>query len=116
MPRIGGPQTLWMNALYEIFCILILFPLIVLIAASRKGTEPFLRIPAEFLGKISYPLYLIHYPFICIYYKYIKESGEATTAGAVGYAVLLFIGSIAAAALVERFYERPVRKMLSKRF
>ena len=48
--------------------------------------------------------------------KYIKESGEATTAGAVGYAVLLFIGSIVAAALVERFYERPVRKILSKRF
>ena len=54
-------------------------------------------------------------PIICIYYKYIKESGEATTAGAVGYAVLLFIGSIVAAALVERFYERPLRRLLTRK-
>src|SRR5476651_1484733 len=29
MPRIGGPEHLWMNGLYESFCIIILFPLIV---------------------------------------------------------------------------------------
>ena len=38
-----------------------------------------------------------------------------TTAGAVGYAVLLFIGSIVAAALVERFYERPLRRLLTRK-
>ena len=54
-------------------------------------------------------------PIICIYYKYVKESGEATTAGAVGYAILIVVGSIGAAALIERFYERPLRRLLTRK-
>ena len=38
-----------------------------------------------------------------------------TTAGAVGYAVLIVVGSIAAAALIERFYERPLRRLLTRK-
>ena len=53
-------------------------------------------------------------PIICIYYKYLRQMSP-TAAGAVGYAVLLFIGSIAAAALVERFYERPLRRLLTRK-
>ena len=115
MPRIGGAGNLFANALYEAVCILFVFPLIIVIGSSADGIGRFARRPAAFLGRISYPLYLIHYPFICIYYKYIKESGEATTAGAVGYAVLIVVGSIAAAALIERFYERPLRRLLTRK-
>jgi len=34
MPRIGGEEHLWMNGLYEAFCIIIVFPLVVYIGAS----------------------------------------------------------------------------------
>lgn len=114
MPRIGGAGNLFANALYEAVCILFVFPLIIVIGSSAEGIGRFGRRPAAFLGRISYPLYLIHYPFICIYYKYIRQMSP-TTAGAVGYAVLIVVGSIGAAALIERFYERPLRRLLTRK-
>lgn len=112
-PRIGGSENLLANAIYEGICILFIFPLIIIIGSNEDEKERFLLKPAQFLGRISYPLYLIHYPFICIYYKYMK--GSPTDTGAILYGVLIFVGSVIAAALIERFYERPVRSFLTKK-
>ena len=36
VPRIGGSEHLWMNGLYDAFCAIVLFPLIVYIGASGR--------------------------------------------------------------------------------
>jgi len=64
MPRIGGPQHLWMNGLYESFCIIILFPLIVSIGAGGKIKSKSGIKVCKFFGDISYPIYITHYPLI----------------------------------------------------
>lgn len=116
MPRIGGETTLWMNALYESIVILFLFPLIVVIGSSCKtlsgnsGSSLCL-----FLGKISYPLYLVHYPFVYIYFKYV-HSGEATLSGSWIIGTAIFLGSVLLAFLCERFYDIPVRKWLKRKY
>ena len=39
VPRIGGSEHLWMNGLYDAFCAIMLFPLIVYIGASGRTTD-----------------------------------------------------------------------------
>ena len=53
----------WTNGLYEAFCIIVCFPLIVAMGAgsSVMGKSKAIN---QFLGEISYPLYITHYPLI----------------------------------------------------
>ncbi len=37
IPRIGGEDGYWMNGLYEAFCIICIFPVIVLMGSRRQG-------------------------------------------------------------------------------
>ncbi|HEY5465269.1 MAG TPA: acyltransferase [Hanamia sp.] len=74
IPRIGGSEHLWMNGLYESLSIIFIFPLIVFMGASsevksKRGT----RI-CKFLGDISYPLYMTHYPLIYIYTAWVADT------------------------------------------
>ncbi|MFC5977843.1 acyltransferase family protein [Flavobacterium salmonis] len=41
IPRIGDENSLWMNGLYESFCIILIFPLIVVIGAGGEIKNPF---------------------------------------------------------------------------
>ena len=60
MPRIGGADRLWLNGLYEAFCIIIAFPLIVYVGASGVVSSRTEETICTFLGQLSYPLYLTH--------------------------------------------------------
>ena len=75
VPRIGGSEHLWMNGLYDAFCAIVLFPLIVYIGASGRTTDRLTAHLCKFLGDISYPLYMVHYPFIYLYYAWVKNEG-----------------------------------------
>ncbi len=114
-PRIGGAEKLWLNGLYETVCILVVFPLLVVAGASGKVTHAFTGRICKFLGDISYPLYLVHYPFIYMYYAWVKNKGLTFEASFPGAAALV-IGSVVLAWLALKFYDIPVRRYLSRRF
>lgn len=117
MPRIGGATTLWMNALYEGISILILFPLIVIISSSSKTTsEREIHPVCRFLGRISYPLYLTHYPFVYMYFQYVHNNAEATVTGYWSWGIAITTGCILLAAFYEKIYDLPVRNWLKKKF
>ena len=60
--------------------------------------------PMTFIGRISYSLYLVHWPLISLYrYKYLGDPGIWT-----GFA--MFVASIGLAALSWRFIEQPFRQ------
>lgn len=63
MPRIGGSDHGIWNGIYEAFCIIILFPILVAMGAGSPVSGKSAKI-CKFLGDISYPLYIIHYPII----------------------------------------------------
>ena len=73
IPRIGGSENLWLNGLYDTICAVIIFPLLVYIGASGKTENKFTTRVCKFLGDISYPLYMVHYPFIYLYYAWVKN-------------------------------------------
>lgn len=115
MPRIGGTEQLWMNGLYEAFCIIIVFPLIVYIGASgvvRSQTED--RI-CKFLGALSYPLYMTHYVLVYFYVAWVSNHSSITLWQAWPYALLTFSGAIVLAYASLKLYDEPVRAWLRKK-
>ncbi|RYF77213.1 MAG: acyltransferase, partial [Cytophagaceae bacterium] len=112
MPRIGGAEHLWMNGLYEAFCIILVFPLIVYIGASgvvRSQTEEKI---CQFLGNLSYPLYMTHYVLVYFYVAWVSNHKGTTFGQAWPYALLTFSGAIGLAYASLKWYDEPVRAWL----
>ncbi|MBD2753693.1 acyltransferase family protein [Spirosoma validum] len=114
IPRIGGSEHLWMNGLYDTICVAIIFPLLVYVGASGKTTDKTTTKLCKFLGDISYPLYMVHYPFIYWYYAWVKNENLTFEQSLPG-ALALVIGSILLAYVCLKIYDEPVRKFLTKR-
>ena len=115
MPRIGGAQHLWMNGLYEAFCIIIIFPLIVYIGAGgavRSGTENKI---CTFFGALSYPLYMTHYVLVYFYVAWVSNHKGITLSQAWPYALLTLSGAIVLAYASLKWYDEPVRAWLRKK-
>ena len=113
MPRVGGdnPENFWMNGLYEIVCILVAFPLIVAIGAgsSTRGRTTAIN---RFLGDISYPLYVTHYPLIYWQMSWATTHKDLPASTHIFVAVSLFGLAIAIAYASLRLYDEPVREWL----
>ncbi|MCC8408515.1 acyltransferase [Mucilaginibacter sp. UR6-1] len=115
IPRIGDQQSLWMNGVYESVIIILLFPLIVYLGASGTvHTETGKRI-SKFLGDLSYPLYITHYPFIYIYTGWVARDKSMSFGHAIPYALLTFFGSVMLAYAALKWYDEPVRAWLKRR-
>lgn len=114
VPRIGGNEHLWMNGLYDTVCCVLLFPLIVFWGASGKTTDAATTRICKFLGDISYPLYMVHYPFIYLYYAWVKNENLTFIQSLPGALALVF-GCILLAYLCLKLYDEPVRRFLTKR-
>ena len=115
VPRIGGSEHLWMNGLYDTLCAVVLFPLLVFLGASGKTTDRVTTRVCKFLGDISYPLYMVHYPFIYLYYAWVKNENLTFTESLPG-ALALVAGSVILAYLCLKLYDEPVRRFLTDRF
>lgn len=115
VPRIGGSESLWMNGLYDTFCCIVVFPLLVYMGASGKTTDRFTTRICKFLGDISYPLYMVHYPFIYLYYAWVKNENLTFVQSLPGAAALV-LGSVLLAYLCLKLYDEPVRRTLTKYF
>ena len=114
MPFIGDPTQPWQNGLYIMLLLLVVFPLIVWQAAKAgTGNNRF----CNFLGDLSYPLYIVHYPLMYMFYRYHGfPNVTCTMADVWPMAVATFFGSIALAVIFLYAYDKPVRRWLSKKF
>ena len=115
VPRIGGAEHLWMNGIYDSLCSLVFFPALLFLGASGKTTAKFTTKLCKFLGDISYPLYMVHYPIFFIYYAWVKNNELTFQESLPGAAAVLVI-SIVLAYICLKFYDIPVRKYLTNRF
>jgi peptidoglycan/LPS O-acetylase OafA/YrhL len=115
IPRIGGANQLWMNGLYESVCIIFLFPLIVSIGAGGSLTAKSSVKICSFLGGISYPLYITHYPFIYVYVAWVTKNKVPMGHGLL-VGLLLYIVAVSIAYTCLKLYDEPVRNWLKKRF
>jgi len=114
IPRIGGTENFWMNGLYDALCVILVFPLLVYFGASARITNEATNRVCKFLGDISYPLYMVHYPFIYGYYAWVKNENLTFMESLPGAAALV-AGSILLAWISLKLYDEPVRRYLTKR-
>ena len=112
VPRIGGSEHLWMNGIYDTLCTVAVFPLLVWIGASGRTTDRTTTRICKFLGDISYPLYMVHYPFIYLYYAWVKNENLTFEQSLPGAAALV-AGSVLLAYLSLKLYDEPVRRFLT---
>lgn len=114
-PRIGTPQTLWANGIFEAVSIIVVFPLIVLIGAGQEPPPGLTTKLCRFLGDISYPLYITHYALIYTYWEWVRGKHIPALEGAlVGAGV--FVAAVAIAYACLKLYDEPLRAWLGRRF
>ena len=103
-----------LNGVYDCVCTLFLFPAIVYVGACGATTDRFSTNTCEFLGQLSYPVYIIHYPVMYLFYAWVWNNG-ITLGEALPICAALFVGIIFMAWLALRFYDTPLRRYLSSR-
>lgn len=114
-PRVGGYKHLWENGLYESLVIILVFPAIVYLGALGEIKGLFTTKLCTFLGDISYPLYITHYPFIYIYSAWVVENKIPINRGFfAGLGILVFAILLAYSAL--KLYDEPIRRWLAKKY
>lgn len=114
VPYIEGKSPVCLNGLFEISCILIVFPLLVWLGASSRTTDIRSTRICKFLGDISFPLYAIHYPLMYLFYAWLIDNKEAASSEVWLWSVVVYVGSIMLAYLCLRMYDEPVRHWLSR--
>ncbi|WP_343731708.1 acyltransferase [Duganella sp.] len=114
LPRFGGETQLWQNGLYDALCIILVFPLVVYIGASGQVHSGIGNKVCAFLGAISYPIYIIHYPIIYTYTAWAQKN-KVPLLDALPVTAAAFVACVAVAYLCLRFYDVPVRRWLSQR-
>ena len=113
VPCIGG-KTGVPDGIYQAVCILLLFPLIVLTGAGSVTKGKRSTAVCKWLGDISYPLYITHYPFMYMQMSWVADHGDAPlwmhimmNAGVVFISILLAYGLL-------KVYDEPVREWLKE--
>ena len=112
VPAIDAFHGVKLNGLFEAGCILFLFPSIVLMGA-HSGTGQIMAGTGRFLGRLSYPLYVVHYPFFYLFFDYIAVYKPSFPEKAfIGAGLCLVMSALAVAML--KLWDEPIREWLRK--
>ncbi len=112
MPYIPSAKGISLNSLYEFVCIAGIFPALVWLGACGTASGATSK-ANRFLGDLSYPLYIVHYPIMYIFYAWLIKNNIYTLRDCWPTALLVILSSIALAFLCLKLYDEPVRRWLS---
>ena len=115
MPRLGGTEAMWVNGLYEALVIIALFPLILSIGAGSEVRGKRAQSVCKFLGFISYPLYITHFPLVYLQKSWVYYHPDAPLSTHVAVAVCVYVMAVANAWAAYKLYDLPVRAWLKAR-
>ena len=102
------------NACFDQVCTFLVFPLTVYIGASGVTTDAASTRVCDLLGRLSYPVYVSHYPIMYLFYSWIWANGY-TFAKVWPVCVGLFLVILLLAWVYLKFYDEPVRRYLSQK-
>lgn len=116
VPSLSADGPVNWNGVFEAVVIICVFPTLVWMAASGKTTDKVSQRVCKFLGDISFPLYIVHYPLMYVFYLWLIKTRQYTLQETWPVALLTVGCSIVLAWVCMRYYDMPVRKWLRKRF
>ena len=115
VPYFPKTSNISVNGIYDLFCIMIVFPLIVWIAASSDSAQSKFTLKlSKFLGDLSYPLYIVHYPVMYVFYAWLIKNQYFTLTETWQMVILVLTVCIVLAYACLKLYDEPIRKKLSK--
>lgn len=107
-PAGGGAR-----AAYDLACVVLIFPVMVAVGAVAPTQSRLSRLYG-WLGRISYPIYIIHTPMLMI----IAGAGKAVAidpfANHPWFGIAMAIGVTVIADIATRIYDEPVRRFLQR--
>ena len=115
VPYIPSDKGISLNCLYEFICIACIFPALVWLGACGSASGLTSKANA-FLGELSYPLYIVHYPIMYIFYAWLIKKDIYTLKACWPVALLVVVSSIALAYACLKLYDIPVRKWLTEKW
>ncbi|WP_395337563.1 acyltransferase family protein [Novosphingobium sp. BL-8H] len=107
LPVIGGVK---LNGFYEGACIILLFPFII-VAGMHSNAGPGMMALCKASGRISYPIYITHFPFLYVWMNYVAN-GNPTDAQRLGVGLALIPLLLAVAWAAYAFWDEPIRRRL----
>ena len=107
-------SRVYLSVWYQVLCLTVFFPAIVWVAARGLASGRKEKV-IRFLGRLSYPLYAIHYPLIYLYIDWINKGlhpfGEAAWTTPVALGVI----ALALGTFFLLCYDEPVRRFLNRK-
>lgn len=112
LPFLGSKDG---ETIYQLVCIMSLFPTIIWFGA-RGIVSGWKQKAVSFLGRLSYPLYAIHFPLIYLYIAWVQKSGYTYVGHSQPWvaALITLVASLLIATLCLLFYDEPLRKWLNR--
>lgn len=114
---LGMPSLIDKDAetMYQLVCLLSLFPALIWFAA-RGTVTGWRQQTVSFLGRLSYPLYAVHFPFVYLFIAWVGRDGHPYEGYSQPWLPLLltFVVSLVVAVLSMLLYDEPLRRRLSK--
>ena len=104
------------NSVFEFLSIVLVFPAIIWFSAGSKLSNTFSSKVCKFLGDLSYPLYVVHYPVMYLFYAWLIKTEQYTLAETWPIVILVIAVNITLAYACLKLYDEPVRRWLAKQF
>ncbi|WP_316847233.1 acyltransferase [Pedobacter psychrodurus] len=102
-----------MNWITDAVTVIFYFPFLIALGAGATLTVGYDKI-CKFFGDISYPLYMVHYPFLWIFLSYVETKKPPMNEMVVVMIISLFL-LIGLAYLIMIFLDQPIRKYFTNR-
>lgn len=112
VPRINGERCV-ADGLYQAIGILIFFPIIITLGASSRLTDTRSAKICKWLGDISFPLYITHYPLMYCQMAWVLNHPNAQPWQHIILNIGIILISIGIAWGCFKLYDEPVRKWLT---
>lgn len=113
MPHLNGHENAIEDGIYQAVCILLVFPFIVSMGAGSKVSGRSAKF-CEWLGKLSFPLYITHYPLIYMQMSWADRHRDLPLSTHAFVSLCIFVLSIAVAQVCLKLYDEPVREWLKE--
>ncbi len=109
-----APSMGRLDGLFEALCVIFVFPVTICLGAGISQLNGWSGKVSRLTGRLSYPLYIIHYPAIYVFAHWYWHTHPATSRVWL-VAASSYVGMVLVAWLLLKYYDEPLRAWLTLR-